>query len=385
MPLLSKKEIAKLHDINQEHCISIFISTHRVGKEVLQEEDALSLKIQLQHVKRKLSKKGLHKKTIDSITTPVQKLIDDNLFWRHQSNGLAIFIADHFFQKYTLPINFEAFNYIADSFYLKPLMPLFVGDGAFYLMTLELGNVQLYECTQHSVTEITIDDLIPENLQESVGYDYEEKNLQFRTQQTGTNQTIFHGQEAATGKRKNEITTYFRAINEGIKPILKKGDIPLLIASQDYLFNIYKEVNTYGNFFDQNRDGNFKIKDILDVHEWAWEKIAPTFDQKRKDKIARFMDKQGTGKTAIGIVEILPKAFEGKIDTLFCENLEDIFGTYKLEKDTIIATESEGNDTAISLMNLAVIKTFLNGGTVYLLDKEDMPNPHSRINALYRY
>ena len=385
MPLLSKKEIAKLHDINQEHCISIFIPTHRVGEEVLQEQDALSLKIQLQQVKKKLVKKGLQKKTIDSITAPVQKLIDENLFWRQQSDGLAIFIADHFFQKYTLPINFEAFNYVADSFYLKPLMPMFVGDGTFYLMTLELGNVKLHEATQHSITEIIIEDLIPKSIQESVGYDYEEKNLQFRTQQTGTKQTIYHGQEATTGKRKNEIKTYFRAINEGLKSILNNKSIPLLIASQDYLFDIYKGINTYSNFFNENINGNLKAIDALDVHELAWEKISSTFDQERRDKIARFIEKQGTGKTAIGIVEILPKAFEGKIDTLFCENPEDIFGTYKIENDTIKATESEENDTAISLMNLAAIKTFLNGGTVYLLDKEDMPNTNSKINALYRY
>ena len=385
MPLLSKKEITKLHDINQEHCISIFIPTHRAGKKVLQKEDKLHLKTQLQIVKKKLAKKGLHKSTIDTITDPVRQLIDNSSFWRQQSDGLAIFIAENYFQKYTLPIYFEAFNYIADSFYLKPLMPLFVGDGRFYLMTLKIGNVHLYECTQHSITQIIIDDLIPENPQDIVGYDYEEKNLQFRTQQAGIGQVMYHGQEAATGKRKNEIKKYFRAINDGIKPLLKDENIPFLLASQDYLFDIYKSVNTSSNFFDVNINGNLKAMDILDVHELAWEKISPTFDQERKDKITRFLEVQGTGKTAIGIEKILPKAFEGKIDTLFCENLADIFGTYKVENDIVIATETEENDSAISLMNLAAIKTFLNGGTVYLLDKEEMPNPHSKINALYRY
>lgn len=385
MTLLSKKEIAKLDFMNQEYCISIFIPTHREGEEVLKEQDVLSLKIQLQQVKKKLAKKELQKKTIDSITAPVQKLIDDNLFWRQQSDGLAIFIADHFFEKYTLPINFEAFNYVADSFYLKPLMPMFVNDGTYYLMTLQLGKVKLYECTQHWVNEIIIEDLIPKSIQESVGYDYEEKSLQFRTQQTGAGQVLYHGHEAATGKRKNEIKKYFRAINDGIKPLIKDKSIPFLLASQEYLFDIYKEVTTYPNFFNKNITANLQDINASDIHELAWENISPTFDQKRKDKISHFLEAQGTGKTAIGIEEILPQAFEGKIDTLFCENLEDIFGTYKLENDTIIATESEENDTAISLMNLAAIKTFLKGGTVYLLNKEDMPNPYSRINALYRY
>ena len=35
MTLITKKEIAELHDINQEHCISIFIPTHRAGKKSL--------------------------------------------------------------------------------------------------------------------------------------------------------------------------------------------------------------------------------------------------------------------------------------------------------------------------------------------------------------
>lgn len=385
MSLLSKKEIAELHEINQKQCISIFIPTHRAGKKVLQKEDRLYLKVQLQTVKKELAKTGLHQKTIDTITAPVQQLIDDSSFWRQQSDGLAIFIAENFFQKYTLPIHFKGFNYIGDSFYLKPLMPLFVGDGFFYLMTLEISNVHLYECTRHSITEIIIDDLIPENPQDRVGYDYEEKNLQFRTQQAGIGQVMYHGQEAATGKRKNEIKKYLRAINNGIRPLLKDDSIPLIVASQDYLFDIYKGVNTYKNYFDQNINGNFNNVDILEVHEWAWKKISPTFDKKRKDKITRFIDEQGTGKTDTGIGKILPKAFEGKIDTLFCENLADIFGTYKVENDIVIATETEEKEASVSLMNLAAIETFLNGGTVYLLDKKDMPNPNSKINALYRY
>tara|TARA_R100000278_G_scaffold111207_1_gene88659 strand:+ start:24 stop:425 length:402 start_codon:yes stop_codon:yes gene_type:complete len=63
----------------------------------------------------------------------------------------------------------------------------------------------------------------------------------------------------------------------------------------------------------------------------------------------------------------LPAAFNGKIDALFFENKADIFGNYKEENNTITVTLGEECDSAISLMNLAVIKTFLNGGDVYLL------------------
>ncbi len=385
MSLITKKEITELNELNQENCISIFIPTHRAGKKVLEEEDTLALKNQLKDVKDKLDQKGLKADEIDKITLPVQKLIDDSSFWREQSDGLAIFIADGFSKIYRLPIYFKAFNYISNSFYLKPLMPLFVGDGNFYLLMLERRNVKLYECTKHSFTEIIIDDLIPESKRDRVGFDYEEKNLQFRTQHAGSGQAMFHGQEAATGKKKNEIKKYLRAINDGIAPLLSQENIPMLVAAQRPVFDIYKEVNSYSNLVDENLNVNFGDSTIFEAHELAWEKIAPQFDQKRKDKIALFLAEQGTGKTAIGIDRIIPAAFNGKVDTLFCENKSDIFGNYKKENNSITVEQSEENNGAISLMNVAAINTFLNGGEVYLLDNEEMPNPNSRINALYRY
>lgn len=385
MPLITKKEITQLHEINQEPCVSIFIPTHRAGEKVLQEENSLSLKNQLKDVKDKLVKKGVKNESINDITRPIQELIDNSSFWREQSDGLAIFATDGFFESHTLPVHFKGFNYISNSFYLKPLMPMFVGDGSFYLIALDRDNVKLYECKRHSFTEIDIEDLIPETKQDRVGFDYEEKNLQFRSSASGSGQTMYHGQEAATGKRKNEIKKYFRAINDGLADIFREETMPLLIAAQSPLFDIYKEVNTYANLMDDNLTIDFSDTDMFEIHELAWERMAPVFDQKRKDHIAKFVDEQGKGSTSIGIGTILPAAINGKIEALFCENQEDIFGQFITENEVVTVTVGEENGNNISLMNLAAIKTFLKGGAVYLLEKEDMPNPNSRVNALYRY
>ncbi len=383
MTLITKKDIAELNEVQQENCISIFIPTHRAGKKVLNEEDTLVLKNQLKEVKEKLTKKGIQNDAIKKMTAPIQELIDDTGFWREQSDGLAIFIADDFYRKFTLPVYFKEFNYVSNSFYLKPLMPMFVGDGSFYLMTLELGDVTLHECTRHSFAEIVIDDLIPKNKQEIVGYDYEQKNLQSRT--GGEAGAMFHGQEAATGKRKNEIKRYFRAINDGLEEIFKDKKIPLLIASQDYLFDIYNEVNSYGNLVQDNLKANLSDTNMFEIHDLAWENMAPHFDKKRRSDIQRFLDEEGTGKTSNGINQIVANSIHGKIETLFCENKEDIYGNYTNENGEITVSVSENPEESISLMNVAAINTFLQGGDVYLLEKEDMPDPNSRVNALYRY
>lgn len=385
MTLITKKEITDLHNTTHDICISIFIPTHRGGKKVLQEEDPLALKNQLKDVKHKLEEKGLNADSISKFTEPIQKLIDDSSFWREQSDGLALFVADDIFHKYTLPVYFQDYNYVSNAFYLKPLMPMFAGDGSFFLLSLNRDDVKLYECTKHSFTEYDIEDLIPETKQDRVGFDYEEKNLQFRSGATGSGQAMYHGQEAATGKRKNEIKKYFRAINDGLAEIFKDESMPLLIVAQTPLFDIYKEVNTYSHTLEDNLVVDFSSSDMFDIHELAWERMEPVFDQPRKEHIAKFMEQQGKGTTAIGIGKILPAAINGQIEALFCENNEDIFGTYGKEDDLIEVTEGDDDGTTISLMNLAAIQTFLNGGAVYLMEKEDMPNSNSRVNALYRY
>lgn len=388
MPLITKKDVEELREVHQENCISIFIPTHRGGKKVLQQEDTLALKNQLKEVKHKLEKKGHHADAIDKMTAPVQDLIDNSSFWRDQSDGLAIFLADGFTKHFTLPVHFKAFNYISNLFYLKPLMPMFVGDGDFYLLMLERRNIKLYECTKHTFAEIIIDDLIPKSKRDRVGYDYEEKNLQFRTQHAGSGQAIYHGQEAATGKRKNEIKKYLRAINDGIYPLIRENNIPMVVAAQRPIFDIYEEENSYPHLMKEHLNVDFNNTTVFDAHELAWEMMAPVFDQKRKDKIALFLEEQGTGKTAIGMDKIIPAAINGKVDTLFCENKADIFGTYKKENGVITVAQSEENEedgNNISLMNVAAVKTFINGGEVYLLDREEMPNPNSRVNALFRY
>lgn len=384
MATITKKDIEQLYNIHSANSISIFIPTHRSGNEVLQKLDRQSLKKELKDVKLKLEQKELNQKKINEFVAPVQDLIDNSGFWRKQSDGLAIFLADGFFKTYTLPVKFEVYNYIANSFYLKPIMPMFVGDGTFYLLTLQLEDVKLYEMTKHSVTEIKINHLIPECIEESVGYDFEEKGLQFRNQKEGYGTATFHGHAEADYDRKNEILRYFREINKGLMTILKEENLPMLIASQEYLFSIYKGVNTYKPLLESHISYDSLETDKHLLLEKAWKTMGPIFDKERKEKIERFEQYDSTSRTSSDIKEILPAALQGKIDTLFVRKDKDIFGIYDAVKHHVEIREDE-ESTHVSLLNMAAVKTFLQGGKVYVMEKDNMPNPFSKVNALYRF
>ena len=210
MELITKKEIEQLDTIQGETCISIFIPTHRAGEAVLQGKDALHLKNQLKHIKNKLEQEEMGPREVDTLLAPIKELLDDSEFWRHQSDGLAIFRSDSYFEKYTLPIHFEAFNYVANGFYAKPLLPMFTGDGTFYVLALELETVKLYECTRHSIVDVVIDDLVPSRMEDRVGYDYEQKSLQYKSGADAHGRAMYHGHAGADRNRnyRTQFTNY---------------------------------------------------------------------------------------------------------------------------------------------------------------------------------
>ena len=86
---------------------------------------------------------------------PASKLLQDSHFWQHQSDGLAIFLSSNRARRYRLPLNFAELVVVADHFHISPLLPLFTGDGQFYILALSQNEVRLLLGTRYSVSEVT--------------------------------------------------------------------------------------------------------------------------------------------------------------------------------------------------------------------------------------
>ena len=384
MPILTKNQFENLAKFGNNPCISIFIPTQRIGKDVLEEKDRIQLKSQWKKVTEKLKNLEVPQDKINRISKPLDDLLNDRDFWRHQSDGLAIFMADGFFEKFTLPVNFEAFTYVSDHFYLKPLIPMFSGNTRFYVLALQLDRVQLYEGNLYSIGEVMVNDLTPSRLEDRVGYDYEQKALQYKSQNPATGATTMHGQGAAERDRKNEILRFFRAVDEGLREVLHDEKVPLVVACQDSSFSIYQEANTYKNLYEKPVPGNpSDYENMLTLHAAALDVLHDHFNKEKEDKMTQFRELK-PGRTATAVSEIIPAIFEGKVDTLFLENREDIWGKYN-ENMASVDVEEEPNSTNMSLMNLAAIKVIEQGGKVYLMENEFMPAQNSKMNAVFRY
>lgn len=332
-----------------------------------------------------LQDQGMEEKAAIKYLKPVKELLSDIGIWRNPSEGMAILLGPGMAMQYfILPLKFKPFTYVSDHFHLLPLLPLFEIESSFYLLALSQDHVKLYEGNMFEIQDLFVNEFAPERLEEAVGFDFEQKMLQFRSGHMLYNTGSFHGHGEGKDDDAKEISYFFREINKGVNATIRDKKAPLIVACVDWLYPAYKEVNTYPMLHPEFLGGDPEYKSINTLQKEALELVRSMQLKKTEQIVNRYTDLMHTARTSHQISEIVPASVHGKIDTLFLREGDDVFGTFNKAKDCVILDSEQTSDN-LSLPNLAAMNTFLKGGKVYTLDKEDMPYKKRPLNALFRY
>lgn len=380
---IQEKDRKKLLESDDPYSLSVFMPTHVHGEEVLQKQDAKFLDSELRKIRKELESHSLDTAELDDRLRPIEELVQDGAFWRKQSEGLAIFASGDWFKTLRLPLSFAPTHYIGSGFYLVPLIQELKGSSPFYLLSLELENIRLFRGSRFGLDEIPLEGHIPERLEDRVGYDFEQKGLQRRSQSPGSGKSGYHGHAESDWDRKDEILRYFRSVDQGLEPLMD-SKLPLLIASQEYLAAMFREVSSFGNVLEETLITNLSEASLTGLHESAMEILQPLLEAVRKEKWANFSQLHGTGRATAQLDEILSAGVAGRIDTLFIARGAELWGSFD-DQNLEVHTVDKPSSEAESLVNQAVRLTLRHGGEVYERDPSDMPGKAMPVAALYRY
>jgi hypothetical protein len=381
--LLSRQELEKLIGKPGGPCVSIFLPTHRAGADTRQ--DPIRLKNLIGEVQDRLFAKGLRAAEADLILAPARDLLGDGVFWRHQSDGLAVFLSRAAFHHYRLPLRFEELVVVADRYHVKPMLPLLTGDGRFYVLALSLNGVRLLRATRRGIGEVQLRD-VPRSLANALRHDDPERQLQFHTGTSGRGDggrsAVFHG-HASEEDPKEQALRYFRQVDRGVAELLKGERSPLVLAGVDYLLPIYREANTYPYLEEKGLTGNPERLGDEELHERAWEIVEPSFSKVRREATTLYEQLAGTGRTSTDLVEIVPAACFGRVDILFVALDSQRWGTFDPSTAEISLHEEAASGDG-DLLDFAAVQTLLNGGKVYALGHKEMPGG-AIIASVFRY
>lgn len=384
MSIFKKSDFIELSEVSYPHCVSIYIRTHRNGSAENQYLDKTALKNELKKAKEDLKLFQLDDTEAEEYLKEATALLDNSDFWKDQSDGLALFIYNNQVNYYLLPAKFKNYTFVSNHLFLKPLSVMLKSEGRHFIMNLSIGNITFYEATQHSITPINIEGLIPQSLEESVGSETEESTIQHHSG-NGKGDAIFHGHGKGEGSEKKvELLKLFRDVNNGLMKMINDEDVPLILACVDYLYPIYKEANTYNHLHDQFISGNHDYTEPIELKERSWKIIQPMFDKKKAASLENFDLAQSNGNGSDNLEKIVPAAVAGRISDLFYVANEEVWGLYDSTKHEI-RIDDVHKTANTDLVNMAIEETIKHGGEVYKLQKGEMKGANKPMMAVMRY
>ncbi|HKL88079.1 MAG TPA: hypothetical protein VJ884_03665, partial [Salinibacter sp.] len=127
-----------------------------------------------------LRRRGLSSEQADTILAPALDLNRTTNGQFVDADGLAFFLAADFHSAMALPVAPNAAAHVDDRFHVRPLWRMLAVDGAFFILALAKGGVQLLRASRHSVEAVPLLD-VPTSLEESTQFDESTTSLGYHT------------------------------------------------------------------------------------------------------------------------------------------------------------------------------------------------------------
>lgn len=347
-------------------CVSLFMPTHRGGPQVRQ--DPIRLKNLRRAAERSLIGKGYRSSDVRSWLAPVESLEEDDEFWQHQGDGLALFMAPAFMRLFRLPLRFEESVIVTDRFHVSPLLPYLTEDERFYLLALSQNGCRLLRCTRHTVVRLELPGA-PPSMAETPGYERRETQLQFETLMprgaggTGSGTTLFPGHGASRDVSTADIERYFRAVDGVVCDLLRDRHELLMLAGVDYLLPLYGTVSRYASIASEHLLGNPEELRDEELHRNAWPIMESRLARVRQETLEQIHQALGKGRGSDRLAEIVPAAVQGRVDLLVAPINSHVWGRFDPDRQQAeIHEEQQPSDE--DLYEQAIVQTFLQGGRV---------------------
>ena len=382
MQEVTKKVIEKLIEEKEGPYISVYMPTVAAAS-IEVKKMPIQLKNLLNLVKKELQEKQkMNARDIEKLLEPANNLLGDRVFWQNQKKGLVIFISPGYFQYFRVNTTFPEKSSVSSYFNIIPLVSDIMFDDNFYILALSRNENRVFLANSDGITQLDIEG-IPKNLQEISQYTVSEKSLSSHSSGKKGAGAIFHGVGEIDADKREELLQYFRQIDQGLNKYLdKKEKSPLIIMSVKDLVPIYFEVNSYPYLLKETMEGNPDECSADLIHKNALP-IASDYFHSQLDNISSvYHDLKGTGKTSNQLEDVVSAAYFSRVEQLSIKSNTAQSGYFEPEENKVYLTE-EGWKLC-DLYNLAAIKTISNGGQVFVLDEEKMPDGENII-AFYRY
>ena len=416
MDELTLRQVQELALTQHSPCASVYLPTERKGQQT--QQNPIRLRNLLDQAEEQLIAWGMRSPDARNMLQEARNLLEDSEFWRHQSEGLALFISPNQTMRFRLPLRFQESITIGHHFHLKPLFPLLTGDAMFYVLAISQNQLRLLRCTRDTFEEVH-SPLLPQGEESILQYIEEQRQLQWHTQTGqragGERAAVFHGQSGQQLNYKDRIFEYFRLVVQAVHRLTGEAPLtpatgtaevnaptvadrperrgapppPVVFVGVDYLFPIFQRANNNDqiNLLDDFVAGNPDEHRVTlkDLHAAAWSVVEPYFDRTRQKAVELYREAAGVAprRASNDLPDVVRAAHDGRVALAFTALDAHRWGRYDETTGNVEfhIREEPGDE---DLLDAVAIHTFIHGGRVHVVPRDEMPN-RSEVAAVMRY
>ncbi len=310
------------------------------------------------------------KRTVWPLQEQIDDLLDDDDFWAHQANSLAIFLTPDTMQTFRLPTHLTESVQVADRFFLKPLIRAVSVPQHAFVLALEENGVRLVEVTGDlPAAEVRVPAL--------------PKDAATANRTASVNSRSPSGRIQGGEGQKLLLRNYARQIDAALRPVLSGRSEPLILAATDPLLSIYRSVNSYSHLAPAAIETSPARVTPADLSARA----RPILDALHADTVAEFHKlysaRENEGRATTQIARAARAATFGAVDTLLVDIDEVVHGTVDDQSGEITFADAPGVGT-YGVVDEIAGRVLSSGGRVLGVRRDEIPEK-AELAAVLRY
>ncbi|MCE5186052.1 MAG: hypothetical protein LLF76_08010 [Planctomycetaceae bacterium] len=365
MNAFNPASIKELLEYENKPCVSLYMPAAEKGTDTRQSPVRLK-NLLAQAQEQLIVNYADQQKNMADEFSQAHGLVDNSLFWLHQKKGFVLFMAPGLFRYYRVHIPLKIRCTVGNAFNIKPLLALFTQKDRYYILALSQKSVRFYEAAAGDIAEREIPGLM-RSIEELQKYEVREKQLQLYVMPTvpGTG-VVGHGHATdMDGKEiKKHVSEFVKNVVSDVENYLQADRTPVLLCAEPFMHYLVTEHKPGFELMKEAVLVNPTHLDAEQILQRSGDIIQKNLADRTRttlDRLAALMD---TGWTIQNAEEIIPRAEEGRIETLFIDPDQPVWGFWNRDGG-LIQIHEQPLDTDQDLSDLAVLQTLLHGGQVY--------------------
>ncbi len=369
-------------------CISLYFTTERRFPE--QKQNIIRFKNQLREAEHSLATLAapLSEEDRDALLTPLHALVENDRFWSHTLDGLAVLRAPDFFKVYKLQRAVPTRTIVADSFHIKPLLRVLQSADRFEVLAITREHVRLFHGNRDALDEVELDAAVPRSLTDALGEELTEPYTAVRSVTAsgvgGSGTAVHYGSGSKSDEVDKDTERYFRVVDRAIiDSHSKTSALPLVLAALPEYHAAFRDASHNPHLVAQAIAGNPDALSVDEIRARAWEIVSPTFESRLQSLLDDYNAALPRTLATDDLSAVALAALGGRVRTLLVDADRTVPGSVDHATGRVTLGKLDDPHTDDVVDDLAELALRM-GGDVVVVPRDRMPSM-TGVAAVYRF